>query len=177
MPAPMAHPKPPRSGSSPRLDGMVSKVDEKTLCTESARIVLGHAQETGAQTRGLITDRPGWPCAIGGKERAGETRIPKGDGGQPASERAKHDSNACTNPRLNGKTKPADTDTPQHRGDRGARKSEPSGSEAKRGILLNSVPTTPEMAQRLGLGTSSSPPRPRRPRRLPAPRPASRTNT
>ena len=38
---------------------------------------------------------------------------------------------------------------PQHRGDRGARKSEPSGSEAKRGkrgILLNSVPTTPEMA-------------------------------
>ena len=28
---------------------------------------------------------PGWPCAIGGKERAGETRIPKGDGGQPAS--------------------------------------------------------------------------------------------
>ena len=36
---------------------------------------------------------------------------------------------------------------PQHRGDRGARKSEPSGSEAKRkGILLNSVPTTEEMA-------------------------------
>ena len=38
MPASMALIRAMRNGCSPRLFGMVSKVDEKTLCTESAEM-------------------------------------------------------------------------------------------------------------------------------------------
>ena len=54
MPASMALIRAMRNGCSPRLFGMGSKVDEKTLCTESADKPLANATNGGVDIELLM---------------------------------------------------------------------------------------------------------------------------